>query len=109
MSSSLEWDAAQVRRLARRLGYVLVWPPDVSLIPLIDRVRAADVDAVITPALSHLDVVALHAVMAVADVETVSPRMSFARWALIPLTGVRACKAVEAAGHARDTHGKAAK
>lgn len=44
-----EWDAAQVRRLARRLGYALVWPPDITLVPLVDQVRGADVDAVITP------------------------------------------------------------
>lgn len=84
VSSWLEWDAAQVRRLARRLGYVLVWPPDWSLIPLVDQVRAADADAVITPAPNHLDVIQLHALMGISDVETVSPRMSFARWSTIP-------------------------
>ncbi|WP_232236266.1 hypothetical protein [Nocardia sp. BMG51109] len=90
MSSWLEWDAAQVRRLARRLGSVLVWPPETSLIPLVDQVRAAGVDAVITPAPNHLDVMTMHAVMCVADVETVSPRMSFARWATVPPQGARA-------------------
>ncbi|WP_433598481.1 hypothetical protein ACQPXH_22335 [Nocardia sp. CA-135953] len=76
-----EWDAAQVRRLARRLGYALVWPPAITLVPLVDQVRVADVDAVIMPSPLHLDVLMLHAVMCVADVETVTPRMSFARWA----------------------------
>ncbi|MEV4127786.1 hypothetical protein [Nocardia sp. NPDC049707] len=75
-----EWDAAQVRRLARRLGYALVWPPEITLVPLADQVRGADVDAVITPTPLHLDVLMLHAVMCVADVEIVAPRMSFARW-----------------------------
>lgn len=75
-----EWDAAQVRRLARRLGYALVWPPDITLVPLVDQVRGADVDAVIMPSPLHMDVLMLHAVMCVADVETVAPRMSFARW-----------------------------
>ncbi|GAB2686440.1 hypothetical protein GCM10027089_04110 [Nocardia thraciensis] len=84
VSSLLEWDGAQVGRLARRLGYVLVWPPGTSLVPLVDQVRAADVDVVITPAPHHLDVISLHAVMGVADVETVWPRISFARWAPIP-------------------------
>lgn len=75
-----EWDAAQVRRLARRLGYALVWPPETTLVPLVDQVRGADVDAVIMPSPLHLDVLMLHAVMCVADVETATPRMSFARW-----------------------------
>jgi hypothetical protein len=75
-----EWEAAQVRRLARRLGYAPVWPPDLTLAPLVDQVRAAEVDAVITPSPLHLDVLMLHAVMCVADVETVAPRLSFARW-----------------------------
>ncbi|MFI6366908.1 hypothetical protein ACIBG0_29635 [Nocardia sp. NPDC050630] len=75
-----EWDAAQVRRLARRLGYALVWPPDITLVPLVDQVRGADVDAVIMPSPLHMDALTLHAVMCVADVETIAPRMSFARW-----------------------------
>lgn len=75
-----EWDAAQVQRLARRLGYALVWPPKITLVPLVDQVRGADVDAVIMPSPLHMDVLTLHAVMCVADVETVTPRMSFARW-----------------------------
>jgi hypothetical protein len=75
-----QWDTAQVRRLARHLGYALVWPPDVMLVPLVDQVRSADVDAVITPSPGHLDAIQLHAVMCVADVETATPRMSFARW-----------------------------
>ncbi|MEV5834971.1 hypothetical protein [Nocardia sp. NPDC052112] len=78
-----DWDAAQVRRLARRLGYVLVRPRDASLIPLVDQVRNADVDALIVPSPAHLDVIQLHAVMCLADVETACPRMSFARWATI--------------------------
>jgi hypothetical protein len=76
------WDIAQVRRLARQLGYALVWPRDITLVPVVDQVRAADVDALIVPAPEHLDVLMLHAVMCLADVETACPRMSFARWAL---------------------------
>ncbi|ATL68658.1 hypothetical protein [Nocardia terpenica] len=60
VSIAPEWEAAQVRRLA------------------------ADVDAVITPAPPHLDVIMLHSVMCIADVETACPRMSFARWAAMP-------------------------
>ncbi len=83
-SAALDWDAAQVRRLARHLGYVLVWPPETSRIPLADQVRAAGADAVITPSPDHIGIMTLHAVMCIADVETVTPRLSFARWPVKP-------------------------
>lgn len=79
-STALDWDMAQVRRLARDLGYRLVWPPQTSWIPLVDQARGADAEAVITPSTEHLDILTLHSVMSVADVETVTPRLSFARW-----------------------------
>lgn len=80
-SAAPDWDAAQVRRLARRLGYRLVWPPDNSLIPLADQVRELEAEAVLTPSTDHLGLMTFHAVMCVADIETVEPRLSFARWA----------------------------
>ena len=40
----------------------------------------AGVDAVILPAPDHLGALELNRVMDVADVETVLPRLSFARW-----------------------------
>jgi hypothetical protein len=83
-STAPEWDTAQVRRLARRLGYALVWPPESGSIPLPDVAREVDADAVIVAAPDRLDVLTLHAVMCMADVETVTPRMSFARWACLP-------------------------
>ncbi|WP_280272401.1 hypothetical protein [Nocardia wallacei] len=79
-SVALEWDMAQVRRLAQRLGYSLVWAPEDSRIPLVDQVRAAGAEVVIAPAAVHFDVMTLNAVMCVADIETVCPRLSFARW-----------------------------
>lgn len=79
-SASIEWDQAQARRLARALGYRLIWPPVASHIPLVDQVRQADADAVITPSTDHLGILTLHSVMTIADVETVTPRLSFARW-----------------------------
>ncbi|KZM74447.1 hypothetical protein AWN90_25590 [Nocardia terpenica] len=84
VSIAPEWEAAQVRRLARLLGYVLIWSPEDTSLPLVDQVRAADVDAVITPASAHLDAIMLHSVMCIADVETACPRMSFSRWAAMP-------------------------
>ncbi|TLF72849.1 hypothetical protein FEK34_27875 [Nocardia cyriacigeorgica] len=82
-SRATEWEAAQVHRLARRLGYVLVWPRDYSPLPLSEQVRTADVDALITPTPDHLDPIRLNAVMHFADVEIVCPRLSFARWSTI--------------------------
>ncbi|PPJ28316.1 hypothetical protein C5E45_00190 [Nocardia nova] len=79
-----DWDMAQVRRLASRLGYRLVWPPETSRIPLADQVRESGAEAVIAPSTAHFDPVTLNAVMVVADVETVLPRLSFARWATKP-------------------------
>ncbi len=83
-STALDWDTAQVRRLARHLGYELVWPPETSRIPLVDQVREACADVVITPSPDHLGIMTLHALMCVTDVETVTPRLSFARWPLEP-------------------------
>ncbi|NKY49590.1 hypothetical protein HGA08_05100 [Nocardia vermiculata] len=80
-SEALDWEVAQVRRLARHLGYRLVWPRESSRIPLADQARAAGAEAVITPGTAHIGILTLHAVMCVADVETVTPRLSFARWA----------------------------
>ncbi|WP_228792657.1 hypothetical protein [Nocardia cyriacigeorgica] len=82
---SVEFDVAaiQIRSLARRLGYDLIWPDDRAFLPLIEQVRAAEVDAVITPAPDHLSPLTLHNLMMLADVETVWPRLSFARWCVV--------------------------
>ncbi|MFF3570879.1 hypothetical protein ACFYXQ_24140 [Nocardia jiangxiensis] len=80
VSVAPHWVRAQVQRLARHLGYVIVWAPEDSVIPLVDQVRAADVDAVIIPGPDHLDVLELNGIMSIACVESVRPRLSFARW-----------------------------
>lgn len=80
VSAAYGWDCAQIARLARHLGYVLIWP-EASLLPLVDLVRAADIDALIVSSPAHLHPVELNAVMGIAAVETVLPRMSFERWA----------------------------
>ncbi|MBO0853904.1 MAG: hypothetical protein J2P18_09055 [Nocardia sp.] len=87
-SDAFDWDAAQIRRLARHLGYRLVWPPERSRIPLADQVRAHYADAVIAMAPTDFDVITLQSVMCVADVETVIPRLSFARWATTQESGL---------------------
>ncbi|WP_348538110.1 hypothetical protein [Nocardia carnea] len=80
MSTAPEWDRAQVRRLADRLGYRIIWPDVRSVLPVADQVRNSGVDVVILPAPDHLGAMELNRVMNVADVETVIPRLSFARW-----------------------------
>ncbi|WP_174188280.1 hypothetical protein [Nocardia barduliensis] len=79
-STAPEWDRAQVCRLARRLGYRVVWPDERSVLPVADQARDAEADVVILPAPHHLGPLELNRVMDIADVETVLPRFSFARW-----------------------------
>ena len=50
------------------------------MIPLVDQVRAADVDVVVIPGPDHLDALELNGIMSIASVESVRPRLSFARW-----------------------------
>lgn len=86
VSTAREWDAARIRRLCRQLGYTLIWP-DTPTIRFIDRVRDADVDAVVLPTPDHLDPLTLNNLMHLADVELVSPRLSFARWSSVGVIG----------------------
>ncbi|MGW0048362.1 hypothetical protein [Nocardia cyriacigeorgica] len=80
VSAAPEWDAAQLTRFARRLGYRIVWPDERSVLPVADQARNAGADAVIVPAPDHLGPLELNRVMDVADVEVMHPRLSFARW-----------------------------
>lgn len=82
-STAPDWEVAQVQRLARRLGYRLVWPDPCSLLPLPDLVRDFGADAVILPSPDLLGPLQLNSLMHIADVETVLPRISFARWRTI--------------------------
>ncbi|MBF6080931.1 hypothetical protein IU485_06120 [Nocardia cyriacigeorgica] len=79
-STAPDWDRAHVRRLARRLGYRVVWPDEHSQLPVADQAREADADVVIVPAPEHIEPLELNRIMDIADVETVFPRLSFARW-----------------------------
>lgn len=82
VSTSPEWDAAQVQRLTRRLGYPIVWP-GFSVLPVVDQVRNSGAEVVIMPAPEHLGPLELNRVMEIADVEVVLPRLSFARWSIV--------------------------
>ncbi|AXK87439.1 hypothetical protein [Nocardia farcinica] len=86
-SPTPEWDAAQVRRLARRLGFRLRWADPTSVLGLAEQVESAGVDAVLLPSTGHVDALTLDRIMAVADVECATPRESFPRWS--PIARVR--------------------
>ncbi|MET8874603.1 hypothetical protein [Nocardia sp. NPDC004604] len=82
-SPTPQWDAAQVRRLARRLGYALCWADAGSVLGLVEQVTASGIDVVLLPSSAHVDAVTLDRVMAVADVECACPRASFGRWSAL--------------------------
>lgn len=80
VSTAPEWDRAAVQRLADRLGYRLVWPDEISVLPIAAQLHSLGADTVLMPAPDHLSPLELNRVMDMADVETVNPRLSFARW-----------------------------
>lgn len=82
-SPTSEWDGAQVRRLARRLGYALRWADSDSVLGLAEQVESSRADVVVVPSSGHLDAVTLDRVMVVADVECACPRASYARWSAV--------------------------
>ncbi|WP_327148472.1 hypothetical protein [Nocardia sp. NBC_01329] len=80
VSSAPGWDRARVSRFARRLGYRVMWPDERSVLSVAEQTRNAGAEVVVLPSPEHLGPVELNRVMDVADVETLSPRLSFARW-----------------------------
>lgn len=86
-SSTPEWDVAQVRRLARRLGYPLRWADPGSVLGLVEQVEAAGVEVVVLSSAAHVDAVTLDRLMGCANVECAAPRASFGRWS--PFSGAR--------------------
>lgn len=85
-SRAPEGDRAQILRLADQLGYHVVWPCERSVLRAADQARNAGADLVVLPAPDHLSPLELNAVMNVADVETVAPRLSFTRWPSVQVT-----------------------
>ncbi|MFD0363455.1 hypothetical protein ACFQZZ_18565 [Nocardia sp. GCM10030253] len=81
-----EWDSAQVRRLARRLGYALRWADPGSPLGLAEQVESSGADVLLLSSSAHADVLTLDRVMATVDVECAAPRASFGRWS--PVAGV---------------------
>ncbi|MGQ4597359.1 hypothetical protein [Nocardia sp. R6R-6] len=84
---SQTWDEIQIRSLAKRLGYELAKTvvfraeTDSPLSRLLNVVRRVDVDAVIVPGVRHFGGEVPTGLVAVADVITVSPERTYARWA----------------------------
>ncbi|MDR7172340.1 hypothetical protein J2W56_006101 [Nocardia kruczakiae] len=86
-SPTTEWDTAQVRRLARWLGYPLRWADPTSVLGVVEQVGSLGAEVVLLASSAHVDAVTLDRLMSVADVECASPRASFGRWPA--LGGVR--------------------
>ncbi|WP_040795922.1 hypothetical protein [Nocardia higoensis] len=82
-SPTVEWDSAQVRRLARQLGYSLRWADSGSMSSLLDQAMSSGADVVLLPSTGHLDESTLERVMAFIDVECAAPRVSLNRWSAI--------------------------
>ncbi|WP_228791258.1 hypothetical protein [Nocardia farcinica] len=82
-SPTAEWDIAQVRRLARRLGLRLLWADSCSVLGLAEQVESSGVGTILLPSSAHVDAVTLDRIMAAADVECAAPRVSFARWSVL--------------------------
>ncbi|WP_405493090.1 hypothetical protein [Nocardia sp. NBC_00511] len=86
------WDEAQIRSMARRLGYSLtktvVFSERVAtpVDRLINVVLRTDVDAVLTPSLEHLGSTPPAPLIQVVDLITVDPHATYARWAVLPIT-----------------------
>ncbi|QLY28436.1 hypothetical protein [Nocardia huaxiensis] len=88
-----QWDQVQIQQLAQRLGYdlckTLVFGPDTDR--LIQRVRTTvsrlEADAVITPSLAHFGGEVPEELVRVADLITVSPENTYARWLIPPVDG----------------------
>ena len=79
ISQAPESDRHRIHRLAEQLGYRLVWPCERSVLRVVDRVRNTGADLVILSAPDHLGPFELDAVLDLADVEIVLPRLSFPR------------------------------
>lgn len=82
-----DWDEIRIRSLAKRLGYELAKTvvfgalTDEPVTRLINVVRSLDAEAVVVPSAAHFDGGVPDRLVAVADVITVEPENTYARWA----------------------------
>lgn len=85
---SQDWDEAQMRSLAKRLGYELCKTvtfgagTDAPVDRLVDVVRNFGVDAVITPNLHHFGNAVPNELVEVCDLITMTPQETYSRSAL---------------------------
>ncbi|WP_227982795.1 hypothetical protein [Nocardia spumae] len=80
------WDEAQIRSLARRLGYelseIILAGTHEPIQRLMDTVIELNAEAVIVPTADHFDGHLVPAeLIEITDVITVSPEHTYARWA----------------------------
>ncbi|WP_405495075.1 hypothetical protein [Nocardia sp. NBC_00511] len=86
-----QWDEAQIQHLARRLGYdlcrTLILGPDTDrpLVRVRTMVSRTEADAIIIPNLDHFGGRIPDEIVRIADVITVSPENTYARWAIPPV------------------------
>lgn len=85
-----QWDVVRIRCVARRLGYILSRTvmfgayTDGPVRRVIEIARAHQADAVIVPGLAHLGGRVPPELVAVADLITVAPEETYARWLVSP-------------------------
>ncbi|MFJ9743541.1 hypothetical protein [Streptomyces sp. NPDC101166] len=85
-----QWDEVQNRSLAKRLGYTLTRTvvfserTDDPIQRLINVVRRTAAEAVFVPGLDHFGGVVPDELVRAADVITVEPEATYARWAIPP-------------------------
>ncbi|WP_040839799.1 hypothetical protein [Nocardia brevicatena] len=81
-----QWDEAQIRNLAKRFGYDLcktIVFDDLTEDPIGELVHAigrAEAEALFIPSLEHFDGIVPRTLVSIADVVTVNPAYTYARW-----------------------------
>ncbi|WP_040840271.1 hypothetical protein [Nocardia brevicatena] len=81
-----QWDEAQIRALAHRFGYELcktiVFGPNAEdpIGELVHAIGRAEAEALFVPGLEHFDGIVPRTLVSVADVITVTPQRTYARW-----------------------------
>ncbi|NEW40334.1 hypothetical protein GV794_03795 [Nocardia cyriacigeorgica] len=86
------WDEIRIRGLAKRFGYDLAKTvvfgsvTDHPVTRLINVVRSLDAEAVVVPGLGHFEGEVPGRLVSVADLITVKPENTYARWAFEQLT-----------------------
>ncbi|WP_245546919.1 hypothetical protein [Nocardia brevicatena] len=81
-----QWDEAQIRSLVQRFGYELCKTivfgefTEDPIGELVHAIGRAEAEALFMPGLEHFDGIVPWTLVSVADVVTVSPQRTYARW-----------------------------